>query len=206
MDKESAMEDTLKEVAKDNMAFELDEQHKVVEAGRAAGVQFPDNPQNGAYVIPISQNEPKDTIASGTLTDTEGMSATRKNGEVESQQCRNSAINDKTVNSIMDIRGESSIVSNPLALACETNIKPGKGTVLYFSNKGFEDDNLSSQQQQITIENQEIVMKSEKQIRRKKFEAKLRNLCIYIHLRCIGIALVCLIILALFVVPPTTTW
>ena len=68
MDKESAMEDTLKEVAKDNMAFELDEQHKVVEAGRAAGVQFPDNPQNGAYVIPISQNEPKDTIASGTLT------------------------------------------------------------------------------------------------------------------------------------------
>ena len=139
------------------------------------------------------------------------MPSTGNDGEKEGQRCRNSAINDKTksartANPVMDIRVESSIVNNPLASASETNIKPGKGTVLYFSNKGFEDDSLSSQQQQVTIENQGIILESEKQIRRKKFEVKLRRLCIHIHLRCLGIALVCLLILALFVIPPSTTW
>ena len=62
------MANTLKDVAKDNKSFELDEQREDIEAGRVTGAQLPDNPQNGAYVVPIFKNQSKDTIASGTIT------------------------------------------------------------------------------------------------------------------------------------------
>lgn len=137
------------------------------------------------------------------------------NDEVKNQPSSNSANKVKTerpetTSSIKDIEIEcSSVQVDYTSRNSKEKKQSHKGTLLHFSNKGFEDDVLPQQQgaeMGLLKKDQRLVAQGNRQRRRRNIRSKLKNACIHFHFRCLGITLVCLIILALFVVPPSTSW
>ena len=136
-----------------------------------------------------------------------------RNDEIDNQPSSSSANKVEragTTNSIKDIEIECSPVQVDCSLAkSKTNKQSHKGTLLHFSNKAFEDDVLTQQQETETgllKKDQKMAAMGKRQRRRRIITNKLKSVCIHFHFKCLGITLVCLIILALFVVPPSTTW
>lgn len=78
------------------------------------------------------------------------------------------------------------------------------GALLYFSNKGFDEDVPVAENRTKTVNMVWGNPKSES--RKASFKSKLKRSGMALYLRAIGVGLLCLIILALFVVPPSTTW
>ena len=112
----------------------------------------------------------------------------------------------ETINSCEVAASRIDQAPTSVAKECQT---PKSPTLLYFSNKGFEDD-LSERRTQVkavhTLANGARLAKSAERGERWPIMSKLRQRCLSIQLRCLGIALVCLIFLALFVIPPSTMW